>query len=175
MIKKKKSNNISYETSLQGFFFDQLKEINKKSAVPLSLDTIYYSSKVMDKFSLSKKCFEKIDGKLKTKLLESESVNKSKKKRILKDVGDSALFMCGFFPEHLNRKIMDISYYEEIGKIAYGRLNSLVPTVFDIDFFYKTLANDFNRMCSIISIVSKNVFEDSNISIVSSKIINRAS
>ncbi len=148
------------ERSLQGFFFDQLIELNKKTAMPLPKETIYYSSIVMDKFSQSKDYFEVQDGKVREKtlgkkLLESSSLSRVGQKRALQDVGDTALLLCGFFSESLNKKIIDLSYYHEIGKIAYCRLNSMIPDVFHIDSFYDLLSKKFKEMTIMMTIVAQ--------------------
>ena len=45
------------------------KILNKKTMNPLSQEAIYYSSRVMDKYSLSNKYFEVQDGRVREKTL----------------------------------------------------------------------------------------------------------
>ena len=40
--------------------------------------------------------------------------------RRMRDLGDRALFVAGFFGDSLARKIVDIDYYQQIGSTAYG-------------------------------------------------------
>ena len=116
--------DLSLESSLQVYFFDRLSELNQKMAPPLTPEMIYYSAKIMDKFGDPQKLFEKREGRvsqkiLGTKLLEANNLEPIKRKRVLKDIGDTALFMTGYFTDNLNRKIVDVSYYQELGKVAY--------------------------------------------------------
>lgn len=156
---KKDKDSLIFEASLQGYFFNQLQEINKKSNTPLPKETIHYSSEVLGQFGDSENFFESAQGKVQEKILgiklmEVGSHSEAKAKRVLKDVGDTALFICGYFAESFNRKILDIKYYQNIGKIAYNRLDSLVPSAYEKEAFYKHLSSNFENLTTMINIVS---------------------
>ncbi|RLA62453.1 MAG: hypothetical protein DRQ88_06125 [Epsilonproteobacteria bacterium] len=156
---KKDKDFLILKTSLQGYFFDQLHEINRNSSSPLPHETIHYSSEVMGQFGDSGNFFENDEGKISEKILgiklmEATHYSEAQAKRVLKDVGDTALFLCGYFAESLSRKILDFKYYQNIGKIAYNRLDSLIPSAYDREFFYKHLASNFENLTVMIKIVS---------------------
>jgi hypothetical protein len=51
-------------------------------------------------------------------------------------MGDTALFVSGFFADSLQRKLADVTYYRAMGGRAYARLSqetasSFAPAVFD--------------------------------------------
>ncbi len=46
----------------------------------------------------------------------------SERVRQLKEVGDTALVLAGFFAESLGRSLVDVDYYVSLGKNAYGQL-----------------------------------------------------
>lgn len=154
-------SEIILESSLQAFFYDQLTEVNKKYASPLPQETIYYSSLVMDHFGVAKKYFElNEEGKVRdktlgVKLLESTKLTKTTQKNTLKDVGDTALLLCGYFSDSVNKKIVDLSYYQDIGQIAYQRLDSFVPAAYEVPSFFKKLSDKFSSLAEVINIVSK--------------------
>jgi hypothetical protein len=165
--------NIVLETSLQAFFYDQLMDLNRKNVSPLSNEAIYYSSIVMDKFSQSKEYFETNGDKVRDKtlgkkLLECGHMSKVSQKRELRDIGDTALLLCGFFSQSLNRKIVDLNYYHDIGKMAYRRLNGIIPDAFQVNSFYDILSNTFKEMTLMMTIVSNqtNMVSDSDQSII---------
>ncbi len=155
-------SEIVLETSLQSFFYDQLLEINQKCASPLPHEAIYYSSLVMDHFGESGKYFELTDeGKVRektlgVKLLEASNETRTTQRNMLKDVGDTALFLCGYFSDSMNRKIIDISYYQEIGQIAYQRLNHIVPEAYEVPSFFKKLSTKFSGVAELMNIVARN-------------------
>ncbi len=161
------NTKIVLETSLQVFFFDHLQEFNKKSITPLTNETIYYSSIVMNNFSESSRLFEQVENKsreklLGIKLLESSQYSKEKQKSILKDIAETSLFVCGFFADSLNKKIIDQKYYEDLGKIAYQRLNAFSPSYYDIPSFYNKMARHFSDVTLLMSLVSKKYSADSD-------------
>lgn len=161
---KEKSSELVLESSLQSFFYDRLREINQKSNPPIFEEAIFYSSTVLDKYGDSSKYFENVDGKIREKILgakflEAHLMNKAMKKRELKDIGDTALFLCGFFSDSLNRKIVDTRYYQDIGRMAYQRLNQLIPDELQIPSFYGHLSNSFDTLSNMIGIVAHQVFE----------------
>ncbi len=159
------SSNFSLETSLQVYFFDILQNFNKKSTSPLPNEMIFYMSLVMDKFGMTHQYFEKIDGKYKEKilglkLLETTQLSKEKQKENFQDIGETALHLCGYFPESLNKKIVDSKYYQDIGVQAYIRLNSLSPKAYNMNNFYQQFAHNFARATAILSFVSEQHISD---------------
>jgi len=46
-------------------------------------------------------------------------------RRLLRELGDISLFVSGFFPESLKRKIAGLPYYMRMGALSYGRLASI--------------------------------------------------
>lgn len=155
-------------TSLQGYFYDQLQSINSKSTDPLSNETIYYSSMVMDRLGESKKYFETSEGRVSNKILgmklmESSKLSGKKQIRMLQDIGETSLLLCGYFSESLNRKLVDTKYYSQIGIIAYARLNACVPDAYRVPAFFKQVSNTFTNITMMINLVAEKSFaQDEN-------------
>lgn len=150
---------IILSSNLQGFFFDGLIEINKKSLCPVPESVIYYSSDVLDKFALSQDFFEMSEGKVREKilgmkLLEATQFGRDEQKRIYKEVGDMSLLVCGYFSESVNKKIVDTQYYSQLGKMAYSHLNSVSPTFLDIPSFYNMVSTCFESMTTLLTILA---------------------
>lgn len=161
------NTKLVLESSLQIFFFDHLQEFNKRALNPLRQETIYYSSIVMDNFGDSAKLFEQVNNRarekiLGIKLMESSQFPKEKQKVILKDIAETSLFICGYFADSLNKKIVDARYYEDIGKMAYSRLNSFSPEAYDVPSFYKMMANNFGDVTLLMNLVSKKYSSESD-------------
>ncbi len=159
---------IITDTSLQGYFFDQLTKVNKKSLCPVNEEFLFYSSNVLNKFSSSQNYFEVKDGKVREKilgikLLEAQQNSREEQKRIYLDVGDTSLFLCGYFAGSLNRKIIDVSYYQNLGKLAYLHLDGLVPNYFGKNAFYKNLSELFELLAAMFSSISEEVVSNNKI------------
>lgn len=154
------SKDFVLESSLQYYFYSQLQEFNEKSQEPLPNEAIYYSSLVMDKYGESVNYFECSEGKVKEKvlgikLLETSHMAPEEKKRALRDIGDTALLICGFFSESLNKKIIDTKYYQEVGQRAYRCLNAQVPTAYDVPSFFNLLSLRFDHLATVMNLVSE--------------------
>lgn len=159
------ASNLVLENSLQVFFYDLLQEYNRKSQRPLPNEILYYASLVMDNLGSSEKYFEEVEGKVKEKvlglkLLESYQLPREKQKNVVKDIGETALVLCGYFSESLNKKIIDTKYYNEIGIRAYGVLDSYVPKAFNTPNFFGKVARHFVDVTQLITLISESHEQD---------------
>jgi hypothetical protein len=76
--------------------------------------------------------------------------------RLLRDMGDTALFVSGFFAPSLDHKLVDASYYRALGGQAYSRLShEEAPFPFDRDVFSE-LAGRFGQFADVLAEVSEN-------------------
>jgi hypothetical protein len=71
--------------------------------------------------------------------------------REYKDIGDMALILCGYFFESINKKILSPSYYKNIGKSAYIKLNKINPKCLDIPHFYSLMADKFEILSQLLA------------------------
>jgi hypothetical protein len=78
----------------------------------------------------------------------------------LRRVGDTSLFISGFFSDSLNRKIVDIDYYMSLGAIAYGFLSRHDEDVQSAVF--GELAAKFDSFVDVLSEVSERSHLTSN-------------
>lgn len=163
------AKKIILSNNLKGFFFEGLSELNKKSLCPVPESIIYYSSDVLDKFALSEEFFETSEGKVREKilgmkLLEASQYSREEQKRIYREVGDMSLMVCGYFSQSVNKKIVDIQYYSQLGKMAYSHLNNVTPKFLDIPHFYGMVATCFESVTTLLTIfASKEKGYESNL------------
>lgn len=87
-----------------------------------------------------------------------------KNKELMKALADRALYVSGFFGDSLQRKLVDIDYYSDIGSAAYSNLAvwTKEDTVANI---YKTFSKRFLDFVEILSYISEksNVQTDQNV------------
>lgn len=153
------AKKIILSTNLKAFFYDGLSELNKKSLCPIPESVIYYSSDVLDKFVLSEEFFETSEGKVREKILglkilEATQYTREEQKKIYKEVGDMSLMVCGYFSQSVNKKIVDLQYYSQIGKMAYSHLNSITPAFLDIPSFYGMVATCFGSLTTLMTLLA---------------------
>lgn len=152
-------SDLSVENNLEGFFYKNLSELNKKTTYPLSEPFIIYTSEVMGRFGFSEEFFEVNDGKVREKilgkkLLESSQLPINQRKKALREIGDLSMFTCGYFAESLNNKLIDISFYQSLGKSAYNQLDGYVPDYLEVPSFYENLSQFFEAVTYLMNHVS---------------------
>ena len=64
------------------------------------------------------------------------------------------------FFKSISKKIVDVSYYQELGKTAYRRLDVIEPEMYDTASFYMMLSELFEGMTTVISIVANKLREN---------------
>ena len=72
----------------------------------------------------------------------------------LRKVGDLSLFISGFFSDSLNRSLVDVDYYIQIGGSAYGSLARQAPSDTFGDVFDE-LSEKFAEFVDVLSEVSE--------------------
>lgn len=78
--------------------------------------------------------------------------------RNLKQVGDTSLYVAGFFAESLTRSLVDVDYYVGIGQNAYAQLaRSIGGRGASIGDVYEELAAKFPRFVDVLMEVRKRV------------------
>lgn len=158
---------IILSPSLKAYFFESLSTINNESSCPIPQSLIYYSSDLLERLSLSKNYFEVQEGKVKEKilglkLLESSELPVSEQVKVLRDVADTSLIVSSYFSDSIKKKFVDESYYVQVGKNAYERLNNLSPQYLDIPSFYHMLATSFDRVGWLLKKLSIETFKSQN-------------
>jgi hypothetical protein len=71
----------------------------------------------------------------------------------LRKVGDLSLFISGFFSDSLNRRLVDVDYYIQLGERAYGSLARRGDPAFAE--VYDELAEKFTAMVDVLTEVSE--------------------
>ena len=151
---------------LKSFFYQGLCGVNAKSLVPVSDELLLYSSDVLERLTLSKNFYDvQENGKIAEKvlglnILKAESLNNEQKKKVYKDVGDTALVLVGYFSNSIKGKMVDKNYYIELGKMAYKKMDPYYPDFLDIPGFYKKLSFCFEGVTHLLNAFSETNKQD---------------
>jgi hypothetical protein len=70
----------------------------------------------------------------------------------LRHVGDTSLFISGFFSDSLNRRLIDIDYYIQLGERAYGSLAQTGDAFGDV---FDELSTKFPALVDVLTEVSE--------------------
>jgi hypothetical protein len=88
-------------------------------------------------------------------MLAQTDVGPGERVRTLKEVGDTSLYVAGFFAESLSRKLVDVEYYAGIGARAYGELaNRLGGSLTEV---YRELASKFPAFIEVLHEIRRRV------------------
>jgi hypothetical protein len=86
--------------------------------------------------------------------------------RLLQCMGDSALFVSGFFAASLQRKLVDLDYYRSMGGHAYGRLSREDEPLGFTASVFSELAERFTDFADVLFEVAEATRLTDNVSIL---------
>ncbi|MFP5518403.1 MAG: hypothetical protein ACLGGX_00745 [Bdellovibrionia bacterium] len=86
-------------------------------------------------------------------LLAQQSPRNEKRLELLRRLGDKALYVSGYFGDSLQRKVVDIDYYIQMGGTAYGQLYTICKSE-ELGQVYWTLAHNFVDYVDVLTVVS---------------------
>jgi len=98
------------------------------------------------------------DAPLAIRLAEAlEAAGVEERAKRLREVGDSTLYVSGFFAESLERRMMDLDYYCEIGGAAYRRLAQIARFSREASFgeAYVELSDKFRALVGVLNDISE--------------------
>ncbi|HWU44788.1 MAG TPA: hypothetical protein VN132_15155, partial [Bdellovibrio sp.] len=97
--------------------------------------------------------------------LTAQNAESPIKVELLRKLGDRTLYISGFFGDSLQRKIVDIDYYAEIGGAAYASLAGCTreDTMVHV---YSTFSKRFLDFVDVLTYISHNSFVKSDQSIL---------
>jgi len=76
-------------------------------------------------------------------------------RRLLRELGDLSLFVSGFFPESLQRRITGLPYYMRMGSLSYGRLASIYGSKKNTAAFGEIFLDLSSRFTCYVNILSE--------------------
>lgn len=154
-------SNVSVITNPKVFFFKSLQEALFERKIATQPTVEMYLVDILEKYMLTENLFDETNpsGK-KTRETLAEMMlrasNSSSRQRVdlLRKLGDSALYISGFFGPCLQRKIVDIGYYIDMGSAAYSSLaNEMGEESFANT--YKEISHKFTDFVDVFTLISQ--------------------
>ena len=141
------------------------KELDLASS-SLSLPVKNYLVDLLYLYLSSDQFFERKEGQTKSYectlvdlYKKSQNSNSQEKIYFFKKMGDLSLFFSGFFRSAVKRKLVHISYYEQMGQSAYSTLSTFYGSKPNV--FYELSKNFKNLSQILFSIQKKSEKQDS--------------
>src|SRR5690349_18796728 len=108
--------------SVNEFFHEAVTSALRKQHVDATGPTEFYLVNLLVDFMKARDVGEE---PLALKLASLAEAPSGQRARGLKEIGDTSLYMSGFFADSLARKMVDVDYYVAMGGSAYNQLANL--------------------------------------------------
>jgi hypothetical protein len=131
--------------SVTEFFHEEVKEALRGQRVDADPTTEFYIVNLLVEFTTT----PATDDPLGVKLAEAQTQLPEARTKCLKLIGDTSLYMSGFFADALARKLVDVDYYMSIGGTAYRQLAGTQP-VNQMAPVYRELAARFADFVAVL-------------------------
>lgn len=142
------------------YFHELLKHAIGRSRVKPRPETEVYLLNLLQQFMVTDALYPKgPDGQSKEEPLAfmfkeaAEAEVLTQQRALFRQVGDVSLYMAGFFQDSLNRKLVDLDYYIDMGGIAYQRVAHLQSDT-PLRTIYSELAERFAVFVDLLAEIS---------------------
>lgn len=149
-------------TSVQEFFKELISEARERQRVQVADVTEYYLVNLLSEFTEAERLFVRdADGTLREEplaLILARALEGQREQQVkaLRRLGDTSLWVSGFFGDSLEPKVVDAGYYMSMGHLAYSSLARLLAAG-PIAGLYEELALKFGAIVDLLNEVSERV------------------
>lgn len=147
--------------SSEQFFAEKVEEALTQRNVQVSdpariylVELLTHFISVDHLFEFDEKVGKKRQEALAILYLKAQNSTTAVKMELLKRLGDTSLYVSGFFGDSLNRKIVDVDYYVEMGETAYHQLSSEVTDEKQSTIFQE-YAKRFVDFVDVLTLISQ--------------------
>jgi hypothetical protein len=157
--------DLKSHTSVAEFFREVVVDAMKNQGVDSSESTECYLVNLLAAFANS----PVDDEPLALKMANAIHASPDERVRHLKEVGDTSLYVSGFFADSLQRKLVDVDYYIKIGGAAYGELSRYFRLYRHSGVFgevYDELGAKFSQFVDVLAEISERSAMTSNAGVV---------
>lgn len=142
--------DVCLAASVDEFFHevivDALAEVDLEASEPAS----WYLVGLLGEMTRARLTDEPLGPKL-----AQVDVNTAERVKTLKQVGDTSLYVAGFFAESLNRSLVHVDYYIGVGQNAYAQLARSFGAQRSLTEVYEELADKFPQFVDVLAEVRK--------------------
>ncbi len=148
-------------TRPQDYFRELITGAVRNQNVELSPEAEVYLVNLLNGFLTTDRLFavdakgQKNDRPLVVQIKEAfEETTREAQRLMFRQVGDSSLYLSGFFQESLRQKLVDVDYYIDMGGIAYSQVASIEGGK-NLKKMYGELSGKFSSFVNILAEVSE--------------------
>ncbi len=144
----------------QEYFYELLDGAFSKRSFKPTAETSFYLVNLLNQFMTTDALYSRnAEGRHEEDTLallvkEAREISADEAKRVIfRQVGDLSLYRAGFFQESLNRKLVDVDYYIEMGGNAYREVASRHEEK-ALRIVFEELAHRFGKFVDVLADVS---------------------
>jgi len=158
---------IQTEKNTLEFFYKHVRNSIKNQHIKITEISEHYLVHLLADFTLTQKAFRLTGNDNRPLALiyhQAQFETANNKINIFKELGDFSLFITGFLPDSLNRKVTDVDYYISLGRSAYENLSTILEQTHKSDFnlLFLELAEKFVAVTDILAEISSESFTQWN-------------
>jgi hypothetical protein len=138
--------SVTTHASVEGFFQEVLAGAMGRQGVAASQSTEFYLVGLLGEYAKARIP----DEPLSLRLVGTSFADAGERVRALKEVGDTSLYLTGFFADSLQRKLVGPTYYMDLGTAAYQELARRLATS-SVSEVYEELAGKFPCFVEVLA------------------------
>jgi hypothetical protein len=149
--------SVISENDLRVFFRTEVHKALSSLRVDCNDFTEFYLVNLLAEFGETEELFEDADRPLALLYGKAMEAGPTERFRLLKKLGDFALYMSGYFSDSLSGKAVDVDYYISMGSTAYGSASKLLRAQPRGDVFgpvFNDLSGNFPAYVDVLAEVS---------------------
>lgn len=156
--------NLDLNVSPQIYFREKIVAAMASLKIEVGDDVEFYLVNLLCEF-INPNRFESSNGELHAletplALMYKQAIEapSGQRLKIFKYLGDTSLYLSGFFQDFFNRKAFDIGYYMSLGSSAYESVSLIMREEHRDEQFgnmYGTLATNFSSLVDVVAEVSE--------------------
>ncbi len=150
---------LTPQTSIREYFREALGTAMKERSVPLTEQAQVYLVHLLCEFARADKAFAGTDHgespALALMLQRAQEAEPQEAVRIYKHMGDSSLYLTGFFADATAHAVVSRDYYLSMGETAYSSVASFLrSSAATSSALFAELADQFTRLVDLLAAVS---------------------
>ncbi len=145
--------------SMRSYFRETLTASLSKRGVALTETAQVYVVNLLTEFARSDQVFAGVDRGDRPVMAEllarAQECDTTEAVRLYKHMGDSSLYLSGFFPGHVERGATSVDYYVSVGGSAYDAVARIVrPGAASMSALFEELADRFRELVELLCAMS---------------------
>lgn len=146
-------------TSMQAYFREAMDAALRSSNISMTESAQVYVVHMLNEFSRSERAFAGCEHREKVSMADllyrAYETDDHEALRIYRHLGDTSLYLLGFFKESKNKGIVSITYYRDIGSFAYGFASDLSRAhAVGSAAIFQELSERFGDMVRVLEIIA---------------------